>query len=397
MRKLLTLTLIALLAGSFAMASDTRVTTMGDVNNIVKDDANIWLYPSTINNYPGLFSTEFTYDNQFMAGANFGFNEDNPWVLGAYFIDGHYYHEIFSDYGSWEGAADQRIGLFYGRNLGELPFGFVFNYSKSSGKNEDEDETLNYEGSLSALGFGFGLTAMEGKLDLALGINMVSWTDKDYWWNAAMTDSGYGDATKPSGNTEFGFAARYWMDPKDKAVFVPHIEVWMSKQGLENYITDTIAYTYTYKHTMFDIGLGMNYEAKEDVLVVTDFGISLWSSKDETDPAIGSATEWKDKVTTLPYFKIGIDAKVFKWMDFRAGVVNYWNSETFEPSDVAKRTYGWAETETSLGAGFHWGDFEIDAEINPDFIENGPYFITGSNYSNEDHFTERVSISYWFD
>jgi hypothetical protein len=390
MRKLLTLTLIALLAASFTMASDTRVTTMGNVNNIVKDDANIWLYPSTINNYPGLFTTEIMSGNQWMAGANFGFNEENPWVLGTYFINGDYDHEIFSDYGSWNGSADQRIGLFYGRNLGEMPFGFVIDYNKSGDKNEDEDVTFNYEGSLTALGFGFGLTAMEGKLDLALGITMVSWTDKDY--NATTTE--IEDETKPSGNTSFGFNARYWMDPMDKCVFVPHVGVWIGKEGLEDYVDGDLAVTYTYKHKNFEVGMGMNYEAKEDVLVVTDFGIESLAMTDETDPEGASAMEWKDKYTTFPYFKVGIDAKVFKWMDFRAGVSNYWTSETFEPSDTMKRTYSNAETDTYLGAGFHWGDLEIDASVNPSFLNNGPDFITGMPTPG---WANMVSINYWFD
>ncbi|MFH1701231.1 MAG: hypothetical protein ABIE07_11660 [Candidatus Zixiibacteriota bacterium] len=390
MRKLLILTLIALLAGSFAMASNTRVHTMGEVNNIVKDDANIWLYPQTINNYPGLFSAEFDENDFWMGGANFGFNEENPWVLGAYFNTDNYYHEIFNDYGHWEGGADHRIDLFYGRNLGEMPFGFVFSYNKRSEKNEDTSTVNHMEGSLTRFGFGFGLTAMEGKLDVAAGITMTSWTDKDY----NGTTSALEDETKPSGNTEFGFTGRYWMDPKGKATLVPHAALWISKQGLEDYDDGDLYATYTYKHTMWELGMGMNYEAKEDVLVVTDFGITSWSGKDEADPASGdSYVMWKDKEMTVPYFKIGIDAKVIKWLDFRAGVTNYWISETWEPSEVMKRKYGWGETDTYLGAGFHWGDFELDAEINTDFIENGPYFISGEY----DYLTERVTINYWFD
>ena len=55
MRKLIILTIVLVMAMATAsFATYTRVVTMGNNNNILLDDANVWLYPSRINQYPNL-------------------------------------------------------------------------------------------------------------------------------------------------------------------------------------------------------------------------------------------------------------------------------------------------------------------------------------------------------
>ena len=113
------------------MATETRVMTMGNVNHIVKDDANIKLFPSTINYYPNIFvgeigddfngPTKDDYDEMCEVGVHwqFGADSDNPWVLGLYFSDEEYYHWILD---KTEEDADHRIDLYYGRKLSDMPF-----------------------------------------------------------------------------------------------------------------------------------------------------------------------------------------------------------------------------------------------------------------------------------
>jgi hypothetical protein len=85
MKSLLTLCLVfLLLTTSLALATETRVLSMGGVNDIVRDDANISLYPQTVAQYGGLFTVESSSDNMFNMGANWTMGES---VLGAYFPD----------------------------------------------------------------------------------------------------------------------------------------------------------------------------------------------------------------------------------------------------------------------------------------------------------------------
>lgn len=393
MRNLLILTMLFCFIGSMAMASETRVMTMGGVNNIVKDDANIWIYPQTIIEYPNLFTAEFPSPGGdfYKGGATFGFGEaETAWALGTYFSKTDFAHDYFV-YENGQ-KADHRINLLYGRELGGNPFGMNFGYYKGGSENADTNTVANYEESFTRYELTFGYSPMP-ELELAAGFNMSSWTDTE-WDGAANSGNGaVVDETKPDGNSDMFLMGRYWMAPRGNCTPVAHFAFMNSKQGMETYIGDSLAMTVNKSTMTIDLGIGMNYDGGADVLVVTDFGITFANTTYETTPGGGTMTEAKDGTTTLPYFKVGIDAKVFEWMDFRGGVTNDWEGNKVEASDVEETTMSSAETVTYLGAGFHWGDFEIDAMINQSFIQGGPYFISGDATPG---MFSTVSINYWF-
>jgi hypothetical protein len=408
MKRMLIISVVAaFLLGGMAYATGTRVISMGEVNNIVKDGANIWLYPSTINYYPNIFRADISgsmgtkngSDGLWKVGTHLQFGQDSesPWVLGAYFSTQPYSHDIIS-FGKTESSADQRINLFYGRNLGNTPFGFALGYYSDGDKNEDTLISNNYEESLSRYEFLFGISPMEGKADVSFGVAFTTWTDKDYDGSAAEVV----DITKPSGNMDLTLRARYWMDPMGKFVTIPHVSFVYSKQGLEDYGWSGTAWerqiTTTYDWMVIDFGMGLNCEADEDVLVVTDFGIAMDNFKIKYEPVGADATEYKDNYLILPYFKVGIDAYIMKWLDLRAGIISEWARNSYEPDDWRKRIYSDAYTWSYLGAGVHWGNFHLDAIIDPDFVTNGPYFISGE--PSDDMYNglaSRVSLLYKFD
>ena len=399
-RMLILSVLAAFLLGGMAYATGTRVISMGEVNNIVKDGANIWLYPSTVNYYPNLFRADINGSGElWKAGTHLQFGEDSesPWMVAAYFSTQPYSHNIIS-FPKTESSADQRINLFYGRNLGNTPFGFSLGYYSDGDKNEDTLIDNNYEESLSRYEFLFGISPMEGKADVSFGVAFTTWTDKDYDGSAAEVV----DITKPSGNMDISLRARYWMDPMGKFVTIPHVSFVYSKQGLEDYGWSGTAWerqiTTTTNSMVIDFGMGLNCEADEDVLIVTDFGIAMDNFKVKFEPAGADATEGKDNYLILPYFKVGIDAYIVKWLDLRAGVINQWTKRTYEPSDIQKSISGSANTWSYLGAGVHWGNFHIDAIIDPDFVTNGPYFISGEPSDDKyNGLAGRVSLLYKFD
>lgn len=434
MKRLLTFTvLLVVLIGGVVFATETRVNTMGNVNTVVKDEANIFLFPSTINYYPKLFAGEFgersdlylkdgdyydVYLNKVGAHFQFGQKSDKPWVLGAYFDTRMYIPGILYDYvydknadeGPW--TNDHRITLVYGREISGMPFGFIASYYNMGSKVDNDTvyidgEDYNYDQSLSRYEFSFGLSPMQKKLDLGLMFAMTTWTDK-YAYDATL---GLIDGSKPKGNMDLALTARYWMDPMGKYTLVPHAGVMYSKEGIEifdvfggevNLLDEKV----TYKHTDFDLGLGLNYDAMENVLVVADMGFKYHIAKDTYDNyyyddanVLDTTITDEDKWTNLmlPYFRIGIDAHAFKWMNLRAGVEAQWLRSKYEPVASRKYTSTFVETETFLGAGFHWGNFILDANVDPDFLSRGPYFITGSNDYNEYDISSKISLKYLFD
>ena len=59
MKKLLILTLAMCLLASASFATYTRVKTMGNNNMVLHDEYNIWMFPSTLYDYPEMFVGEF--------------------------------------------------------------------------------------------------------------------------------------------------------------------------------------------------------------------------------------------------------------------------------------------------------------------------------------------------
>ena len=396
MKRILTLTFaMTFILVCVAGATETRVMSMGGVNNIVRDDANITLYPQTVALYDGLFTIESDNEDFYNMGANWAMGDD---VLGVYFSQEDY--ETYFSNSDGDYWMDNRIGLVYGRQMGENPFGIALNYYCNSFKNEDADADDNYEQKMGRIEFLAGATLMDGALDLAAGFGMNMWTDEGAWGPGET-----GEYTAQDGSSSFGVYGRYWMEPGEKWQYVPHAGFMMHKEGVEYFeAVDDSDYLNEVKYTSFDLGFGTNYNVSPDVMTVTDFGFMLmnqtrnFTDSDDAD----NNNEWEDKYMTLPYFKIGLDAKVREWLDFRCGVNNYWETNnyvddmgTVDTADDRDRTWKDAYTDMYLGFGMHWGNFIIDGMMDDsELLHNGPYFLTGAS---SDEMAGRLSITYLFD
>ena len=157
--------------------------------------------------------------------------------------------------------------------------------------------------------------------------------------------------------------------------------------------------------------LGTNFQVSDDVMTVTDFGIAFYSNKSENtwitdpdvDPTVVQEQVYDSSGSALPYFKLGLDGKVLKWLDLRIGASTTWDSGEWthdsvinpDPGDTSyteiQKDNG-ADTDLYLGAGMHWGNLSIDVQMETDFMENGPNFISGEN----DVLFNRVSMKYMF-
>ncbi len=416
MRKLIILTLaVVLFAASGVYATLTRTLTMGDANMVVRDDNNIWMFPSTLYYYPDIAIGEFGYGgydypdlrkptgtnddgyNFTDFGIHYKFNETNPFVLALYFTTNQPFYVPYYPFG-WDMSvqSNRRIDLFYARMLGGNKFGFHFNYVSGSSKYETDTVTgyinnPNYEEeSIRNYGFDFGLTMMEGNLDLAAGVDLMSWTDKEY--------NGH-DETEPDGNFFFNAVGRYFYEASQKVTLIPYAGFDYSKVGVKYLAYDSISFanidsllrTDEYKDFIIGAGLGMNYRPMEGVLAIGDFGIMLdkYTYTYKPNDTTNWEREYKSDYFTLPYFRIGLDAVVFKWLDLRAGAVSYWNKYKSDDkyvdyvanaNDVAytyKYRSSYVSNETFLGAGFHWNNLYLDAFINPQIVTNGFNFISG--------------------
>lgn len=383
MRRTAILTLaLLLMIGASAMATDTRVLTMGENNLIVTDDANIWLFPSRVFEYPNLAIAEFSGDAFTQFGIHWKFGSDNPLVLGTYFTD--LGPAVPTDL---IGGAlvpfdfalldNRRIDLFYGNEISDFKFGTHFAYYKS-GQEVDAAADQTKE-SFGFYDFTFGLTPQSGNWDLAVNAGFGSWTDED---------ADGATETEADGFTNFEVLGRYLWERSPDYTFVPHVGFFYAKRGIiDNVIGDGDPATVNdrsdkYTLTGFDAGFGINYTPASNVLAVCDFGFLYEKWKHEIDEVLPAAfnNELTYTVKALPYFKIGLDADVFKWMDVRFGATSYWVSDNDKDDNAnAEFKRSFADNDTYLGFGFHWKRLHIDTYTDPQLFLDGLNFISGSD------------------
>ncbi|UCD63173.1 MAG: hypothetical protein JSW34_10525 [Candidatus Zixiibacteriota bacterium] len=389
MKRLIIIGVVLLLFAAGVSATDTRVMTMGDNNLIMLDDANIWLFPSRIFEYPNLAVGEFgnlygyNTDDFAQFGIHWKFGTDNPIVLGTYFTklpaavpdDFLGAALVPFDFGLLD---NRRLTLIYGNALGNFNLGTKFDFYHSSWEDNEtlpavdqSKEAFNY------YDFNFGATSQSGDWDVSLDIAFGSWTDEDA---AGQTE------TEPDGFMDFSVTGRWFM-PSPDYTFVPHLGFVYGKRGIkDNVVNDgdpaSLDLTDKYTLTGFDVGIGVNYTPSASVLAVLDFGFTYLKWKDELDvqiPAPPATSELTLTNTVLPYFKIGLDADVFKWMDIRMGATSYWNREKFEDKGLNnENSFNWAENETYLGFGFHWKRLHVDTYTDPELFLQGFDFISGN-------------------
>ncbi len=371
MKKLIFITLIlTLFVAMSAFGSNTRTLTMGNNNAIMVDDANIWLFPSRINDYPGLAIAEVGAGDVTRFGIHWQFGDDSPWVMATYFEDnlgtftGHFGFPFAFD----PPADNRRIHWFYGRAMGTNRLGLRLSLYSSSEEFTDSSPASDKE-SFSYYDAHFGLTADDDSWDLALNFGFGTWTDEV--GGVATFDA--------DGMFDFSLMGRMFMDRGPNYTYVPHAGIEYHKFGWL-----TPAATIEEKMTSFiiNLGIGQVYTPSNNVEAVFDFGIILENEKYEfTD---GTATqENKDNITTIPYFKIGLDAEVLSWMDVRFGATSFWQRTkddvvTSAPFSSEDKN-GFADNDTFLGFGFHWGNFHVDTYADPQLFLEGLNFISGGN------------------
>jgi hypothetical protein len=422
--------------GSTAFATNTRVLTMGDNNEILLDEANIWLYPSRVFDYPDIAIADFVgYDAGFGTkdgaqfdgddfyfhefGVHWKFGEEKPWVLGTYFFnsEGQFGDEAYLsalmlpvglkrglDYagtifpsGNWGVVPDldftpddytnRRLALFYGRPLGTHKFGFSFQYLHSSQNLElDAGGTLQttMERSFTRYNFGVGLTEGGGLWDVSAMIQMLTWTDKD-WDGTALVDE-----TKPSGNMMVDLNGRYFWSSGGPITWVPHAKFMFGKFESEDFDNDVGVGPDIYKYNVLhaQLGWGMHYQPAANMLAVLDFGAAYtkWDSEEDNTSFDGStSTVFEDnlKIITLPYFRMGFEGQVFSWMDVRFGATSYWRDMEIEEIDDGTTDEIYSENfpdnMTYLGFSFNFGNLTIDTFSDPELFLEGFNFISGGD------------------
>ena len=381
MKKFVILFAVMMIAlGASAYATEVRTMTMGFNDGIMVDDYNVFRFYGRTLNYPNIATAEFCnyahekvslaegyYDQFYKLGVNWEFNQDNPWVLGTYVSTEEPVMPYFLNSGAFdlEGMTNRKLDLLYGRTLSNMNFGLHLNFNQMGYK--DKAPSSKEQKSLHYIQVGAGLTeALTGKWDAAVTFGFGSWTDKDSDGQKLSEPDGYYDLTAE---------ARYFWVQNPKITFVPHASIWMGKQGFKDYDGELVDSSMSLTSTAFGIGMGMNYVTGPDLLAVIDLGVIYdgYKRKYEYPQETTRNHEIKTTYLYLPYIRMGVEGSVFDWMDVRLGATSYWTNETVKDNYSA----AYAENDTYLGFGFHFGRLHVDTYANPALFTDGFNFISG--------------------
>jgi len=396
MKKVVTVTIVLMLLMCIsAFATRNRLRTMGASSITVIDDDNIRSLPGRTFEFPNIAVAEFGSNDLTELGVHCKIGEEKPFVLAIYFNT----DEVNRPRGYGEpgpafmwldgGALDDELGhrnidLYYGRPLGGNNFGFHLGYYSASF--EDTDPAGLGKESANSFDFGFGLTDGAGDWDIAASATFGGWTDED-------ADGGI--ETEPDGYSEIGVMGRYFWHQNPNRTFIPHAGFAVGTRGeIDNWGGDSDPATNDIntktKFTGFHVGMGWNEVPTNNVLVVADFGFRVDKVKTErvwttTYAATAGSDEQTDTRTVIPYWRMGFEAQVFDWMDVRMGATSDWMSEKREFASTFEVKRGFADNQTYLGFGFHWGRFHVDTWTDPEMFLEGFEFING-NGNNDMNF-----------
>jgi hypothetical protein len=368
-----------------ANATITRVIGLGGegANYIIKDAFNPNIWPQLLREWPNLAGGEFYtaangWDFQ-KAYINYDFGEDKCVMQIALDKEpGRKYEMAPADLDAVAGTYN-RLSVALGRPMGDLLVGVAVNYTGKSYKADAYTPLVGpavgaYDISYATYGARLGVSALEKKLDLALGFEIASFSE----------DEGGTTAIESDGSMSLGFAGRYWYKASDTYALIPNVKFAMMKDAAK--MGDDSEGETT---TTFGLGVGNNWTPVENMLAIFELGLMSTSDKYEAKISGTSSTTTDSEMDI--YWRLGFESKIFGWLDGRLGAERAWRSLTFE-SLGGKPEIGTTNTATYLGATAHWNRLNLDLLVAPAFMQVGPYFLSGVGGQT----FSRVSLKYDF-
>ena len=149
-----------LLASGMTFATETRVKTMGETGFILKDVDNIWFFPQDLPLYPDLVLARLDTLGLTRIGGHYSLGSGTlALYLSTDRMFSTYAPTIPDQFGTMQTGIDQKIDLFYARNLGKIPLGLAFSLYGNSYKQEYPIDKTERSG--TGLVFVLGATPLE--------------------------------------------------------------------------------------------------------------------------------------------------------------------------------------------------------------------------------------------
>ncbi|MFQ5511302.1 MAG: hypothetical protein ACE5EO_05585 [Candidatus Krumholzibacteriia bacterium] len=413
--KVMVLSLLVVCVASAAFATTSRVQALAGTSNYINDDSNIFRWYGTLPSYANLVMAEggqATPDgslsgvdvNYQALGFTYSWGEDSPLGTWAIFLLKNSLDDMsFFAFNPLATLGDASAGgvpgttagalmpttkfvLGWGNELEQLSYGLVF--SRSDASSEVTAPLASTQENVSFTAFGAGVRADLG--------------DKAYFDISATYGTASGDSIGPGGggdkfdsSTAFDISGRLFWEWRDDVTVVPYVG-FQTFEYSANSVPATV--TNGVKGTDFTLGVSFNMDVNTSNMLVfaTEFETS---STEPSDAAAGDQTDFQ--VTTLPKFFMAVESDINSWLTTRVGATKSMDkSESTDAAGTVTTTTGspfsGADFEWFLGAGFHLGDWDVDAVLSQDTPFRLGYWLTGFGANDTDPPIGRLSGTYRF-
>lgn len=329
-------------------------------------------------NYAFADLNQFGESNDFNGTAGVTFGVGKKWNLGMIINRRQDNWDVFS------GIANARpvvpfmglIGTSASKNFHITLAPYI---AMGNTKREDTTGNLVVDNSAMSIGANLGFIYMIKK----------GWIEGNvrFRMNSFKNDSsftGFSSVTDNTGGMEIGLALRGWIYPSkgSKVAVVPVLGFSMFSFTPQNVTTVSGTSTTTTgnesKLMSINGGVGLNWPILDDIQIAGGVTANY-----NTLTVSDTSNETKSTNFIAPAFNMALETRITDWMTARLGFnksINMSKLEQFNATVTTSGTLANSDASTiSLGAGFHFGRFSIDATVSERWLKNGPNYISGQD------------------
>jgi hypothetical protein len=392
--KVLLLVMAGLVAyAPLAGATSSRVNSLGNIENYIADDVNLFDWYAPVTQYGNMVWGELGDFNggtgttdQMLGVAN---DCGRVGTFGMFLMDEQsspWEYDLTGMGGPAVGGEDiyTKFVVRWGYDLENATIGLGFDRADQE---EQTSSTLENHRSLTQFGGGVSLGVGDlSTLDLAASYGAASY-ERDV--------SVGGNAVKISedDNTSINVRGRMMYDWKEDVQLVPFASFTSQSLSLKadsTAVDDALQVNGTNaKMTSIMGGVGMNVAVNGDNMLF--FGAEIEHMKLEPAKTEQFGTPTPElKYLTLPKFYLALESGVTDWLTARVGGTH--TLVRMQDEDDVTQTSG--EFELTLGLGFQVADFDVDVELHDYAPYQLGYWLTG--FQNFEPPVARATVSYHY-
>ena len=361
-----------LFLGSNAFATASRINSMGGGSKAitVDDDSNIWNFPSAIVDWGNRVLIDRFDGTKGEFGLHYSLSQDMVLVFygGDHSDRSFQYGGKASDLTNCGIACEGNGNTFkgamgFGWNNGGNKFGLLLSiYGDNRSTQPDPSQSAQAKG---PLGMKFGLGGSFGELDLTMNLGYGALNDQS-------KEIGGGD-----GHFEMELLGRYTTNVAPGVDAIPYLTFDFHDKSVKS-----VGVVSKDTRVGFNLGTDLKIQPANDIYIYPGVGIAFDMESAGPDDA-----ESETSTLILPYFGLGLDAKITEWLDFRMGASQRDEMVTVDACPAGAGACSSSTTTKnsdavlaySAGFGLKFADLTLDLNVNPQFFNNGVYFVNGSS------------------